>query len=58
MKIRDVLHRQMLNNGARVIPVPNNMRPTKESLSRLENEIHAQRDRNALMRYHSFQRAK
>lgn len=42
------------NGKMRVVKVPPERRPTAESLEKLEREIGAQLDANAVMRYRSY----
>lgn len=58
MKASNVLKRQMsLSGTARVIDVPNTMKPTTKSLRKLELEIASQVASNENMRYNSFIKA-
>ena len=59
MKVSDTLNRAISKiDGAHIVSVPDERRLTRESFHRLNNEIHAQRERNADIRYRSFQKAK
>ena len=53
--IRTILKKEMdkSNGAARLVKVPKHMRPTAESLEKLEREIDAQIDSNRRMRYRS-----
>ncbi len=53
--IRMILKKEMdkSNGAARLVKVPKHMRPTAESLEKLEREIDAQIDSNRRMRYRS-----
>lgn len=58
--IRTILKKEMdkSNGAARLVKVPKHMRPTAESLEKLEREIDAQIDSNRRMRYRSEFEAK
>lgn len=52
MSISNILKKEMLksNGKAKVVKVPQHMRPTAESLKQLEREISTQLDTNRKMR--------
>lgn len=57
MKSYDALRRAIGKiNGARIVKVPTNMRPTIESIKSLNNEINFQIEANRRMRYKSIHR--
>lgn len=59
MDLFNVLTKEMEKSGgkARVVNVPENRRPTAESLRKLEREIASQINANEVMRSRSMQRA-
>lgn len=54
--ISNILKKEMKksNGTARLVKVPKHMRPTAESLKKLEKEIGAQIESNRTMRYRSM----
>lgn len=59
MKASLILERQMDKKGsaARIVPIPKHMKPTTESLKRIEREISSQIEANEAMRVRSIQNA-
>ena len=59
MSIRDIIALEMEKSGgeARLVTVPRELRPTAESLQKMEREISAQISANEVMRSRSMQHA-
>jgi len=59
LNLKDIMAKEMQKDGssARVIDVPNDRRPTADSLRRLQEEISSQVSANEAMRSRSLQNA-